>query len=83
MMHDQTGPRRYRLRIYDGAYEVLHHRTHVVDVDLDSPTMGGILDRQLAALTRAALDANEPMPRPRLEVVDPDTNAVVLDWTGA
>ncbi|MFI2663755.1 hypothetical protein [Micromonospora carbonacea] len=83
MMHDHTGPRRYRLKIYDGQYEVLHNRTHVVDVDLDSPTMGGVLDRQLAALTRAALDANEPMDRPRLEVVDPETGDVVLDWTGA
>ncbi|WP_431976198.1 hypothetical protein [Micromonospora haikouensis] len=83
MMHDHTGLRRYRLRIYDGAYEVLHHRTYIIDVDLNSPTMGGVLDRQLAALTQAALDANEPMDRPRLEVVDPETGAVVLDWTGA
>ncbi|MFC6017198.1 hypothetical protein ACFP2T_13400 [Plantactinospora solaniradicis] len=73
--------RQYRVRIYDGAYEVLSGRTYVVDVDLDRPGYGGILDRQLVALTREAVAANEPMDVPRLELWDGDTK--VLDWTGA
>lgn len=71
----------YRLRVYDGAYEVLSSRTYMIDLDLEGPSIGGILDRQLQALTREALATNEPMDSPRLEVWDGVTK--VLDWTGA
>ena len=75
--------RRYRLRIYDGQYEVLANRTYSVTVDLESPSTPGILDRQLVALTTDAQATNEPMDRPRLEVHDWTTGVKVLDWTGA
>jgi len=71
---------RYRLRVYDGQYEVLHRQQHYVVVDLDSPSADGILDRQLVALTRQATAANEPMDAPRLEVWAGD--AKVMDWAG-
>lgn len=73
--------RRYRIRVYDGAYEVLHTRTYAIVIDLDAPGHGPVLDRQLAALVREASAANEPMDSPRLELWDGD--AKVLDWTGA
>lgn len=76
------GTRRYRLKIYDGQYEVLHKRVFTVDLDLGSPSAPGILDRQLVALTRHAEAANEPMDAPRLEVCDWATGKVILDWTG-
>ncbi len=79
--HDLT--RRYRLRIYDGAYEVLGARRYYVTVNLDGPSAAGILDRQLVALTREAEAANEPMTHPRLEILDAETGAKVMDWTGA
>jgi hypothetical protein len=63
--------RPYRLRIFDGNYEVLHKRPIVVDLDIDSPVTPGLLDRQLVTLTRAArVYENEPMTEPRLEVWD-------------
>jgi hypothetical protein len=73
---------RYRLRIYDGQYEVLHRNNFVVDVDLDSPTMGPILNTQFAALIDIAKHANEPMDRPLMKVCDPATGKVLLDWVG-
>ncbi|SCL31859.1 hypothetical protein GA0070616_4345 [Micromonospora nigra] len=85
MTHDPaspTGPRRYWLRIYDGRYEVLHHRQHLVTLDLDAPGIDGILDQHLQQLTRAALADNEPMDAPRLEVCDVATGAVVIDRAG-
>lgn len=74
---------KYRLRVYDGQYEVLSDRTYSVVVDLDSPSASGILDRQLVALVREATAANEPMDVPRLEVCDWLTGVKVMDWTGA
>lgn len=76
-------PARYRLHIFDGEYEVLHKRVYVVTLDLTRPGYEGALDRHLQALTRAAIEANEPMSSPRLEVRDAETGAHVLDWTGA
>jgi hypothetical protein len=79
-----TGPRRYRLHIFDGQYEVLHQRQYFVTLDLDGPvSVDGILSERLQALTREALVANEPMDSPRLKVRDAVTGATVLDWTGA
>lgn len=72
--------KRYRLRIFDGAYEVLHKGNFYIDVDLDAPSRGPILDRQLAALVTLAEIANEPMDRPVLKVCDHDTGATILDW---
>lgn len=77
-----TGPRRYRLHIFDGQYEVLHRRTYQIELDLDGPGVGPMLDRQLMALTAAARSANEPMDEPRLEVRDWATGVKVLDWSG-
>jgi hypothetical protein len=73
----------YRLHIFDGQYEVLHDRRYVVVLDLSVPGYAAILGQQLQTLTRAALDANEPMESPRLEVRDPATGVKVLDWSGA
>ena len=81
-MIDQSapGPKRYRLRIFDGPYEVLHKARFVIDVDLDSPTMNGILDRQLVALVERASIANEPMDRPIMKVCDYESGKPLLDW---
>lgn len=72
---------RYRLRIFDGQYEVLHDNMFVVDVDLESPSMNGILDRQLVALVQLATVANEPMDRPVMKVCDLVTGKPLMDWT--
>jgi hypothetical protein len=72
--------RRYRLRIYDGQYEVLRKANLVIDVDLDSPTMNAILDRQLVALVqRARVSENEPMDHPIMQVCDYDSGDPVMD----
>jgi hypothetical protein len=73
--------RRYRLRIFDGTYEVLHQRAYYVTVDLSSAMADHILNRQLVALVQEARAANEPMDAPRLEVWD--DNVKVMDWTGS
>lgn len=75
--------RRYRLRIYDGAYEVLHQRDYFVTLDLSSSIADHVLGQKLVALTREAELANEPMDAPRLEVRDAITDVKVMDWTGA
>jgi hypothetical protein len=72
--------RRYRLRIYDGQYEVLHKWLFLLVADLNSPMLPGLLNERLVALTRQAEFANEPMDAPRLEVWDGDVK--VLDWAG-
>jgi hypothetical protein len=70
-MPDIDTLRSYRLRIFDGNYEVLHKRPVLVDLDLGSPITPAILDRYLVRLTRAArVYENEPMDMPRLEVWD-------------
>jgi len=75
-----TMTRRYRLRIFDGQYEVLHKWTFYLDADLDSPYAPSLLSERLVALTRQAVAANEPMDAPRLEVWDGSTK--VMDWAG-
>lgn len=72
--------RRYRLKIFDGQYEVLHKWTFYLDADLDSPYLPGYLNERLVALTRQAVAANEPMDAPRLEVWD--GNVKLIDWAG-
>jgi hypothetical protein len=72
--------KRYRLKIFDGQYEVLHNNRFYVDVDLDSPARAGILDRQLASLIELADIANEPMRRPVMKVCDFDSGTPILDW---
>ena len=72
--------RRYRLKIYDGQYEVLRKHLFHVDVDLDSPARAGILYRELSVLTELASIANEPMDRPVLQVCDPVTGKPLLSW---
>jgi hypothetical protein len=72
--------KRYRLKIFDGQYEVLHNNNFYVDVDLDSPARGGILDRQLTSLIELADIANEPMRRPVMKVCDFDSGKPILDW---
>jgi hypothetical protein len=68
----------YRVRIFDGPYEVLHNRTFLVAIDLQSPSLSGALYSELALLTSQAEAANEPMDRPRLELWDGDVK--ILDW---
>ncbi|MER7164477.1 hypothetical protein ABT336_00140 [Micromonospora sp. NPDC000207] len=85
MTHDPTnpaGPRRCRLHIFDGRYEVLHRRQHLVTLDLDSPSIDMTLDLHLQQLTRAALADGEPMDRPRLEVRDAATGQLLVDRPG-
>lgn len=83
---DPEGPamplQRYRLRIYDGQYEVLHRNRFVIDVDLDSPTMGSILNTQFGALIQLAKHAHEPMDAPLMKVCDLATDKPLLDWVG-
>lgn len=71
--------KRYRLKIFDGAYEVLHNNRYHIDVDLDSATAGPILDRQLVALVELGRIANEPMDRPVMKVCDLNTGRPILD----
>jgi predicted naringenin-chalcone synthase len=78
-----AAPRQYRLHVYDGEYEVLHDRQHVITLDMDGHGVDLVLAQQLQALTRAALAANETMDAPRLVVVDVATGERVRDWTGA
>ena len=74
-------PRPYRLRVYDGTYEVLRNRILAAYLDLDDwPTVAEQLDRQLAALTLQASRAGESMDAGRLEVWDDAVK--ILDWTG-
>lgn len=70
----------YRLHIFDGQYEVLHQRIHMVVLDLSLPGYEAELRAHLAGLTRQALAANEPMDCPRLEVRVAATGVTVLDW---
>jgi hypothetical protein len=72
--------KRYRLKIFDGQYEVLHNNRFYVDVDLDSTTRNSILDRQLVALVELGRIANEPMDRPVMKVCDHDNGRTILDW---
>ncbi|MCX5066883.1 hypothetical protein OOJ91_13610 [Micromonospora lupini] len=72
---------KFRLHIFDGQYEVLHHQTHELFLDLDVPGYENTLDRHLWALTRDARAANEPMDSPRMEVRDAATGTVVRNWT--
>lgn len=78
---DQT--RKYRLRVFDGMYEVLADRTYAVVVDLDTQTAAGVLDRQLAVLTEQARADGEPMTHPRLIICDWLTGGRILDWAGS
>ena len=72
--------KRYRLKIFDGTYQVLRKGNFVIDVDLDQPTMNAILDRQFIALVERARNAeNEPMDHPIMQVCDYATGALVLD----
>ena len=77
---EATMTRRYRLKIFDGQYEVLPKWLFLLDADLNSPYLPGLLNERLVALTRQAEAANEPMDAPRLEVWDGDVK--VLDWAG-
>jgi hypothetical protein len=83
---DPEGPamplQRYKLRIYDGQYEVLHRNRFVVDVDLDSLSAGPILNTQFAALIQIAKHANEPMDAPLMKICDLATGKPLQDWVG-
>lgn len=69
----------YRVRIFDGPYEVLHRRNFLLAVDLQSASMPGILYSELTKLTGEAMAANEPMDRPRIELWAGDVK--ILDWS--
>lgn len=72
--------RLYRLRVFDGNYEVLHRRQFVEQLDVDSPSTAALLYQKLATLTRQAVVLeNQTMKNPRLEVWDVETNAKVRD----
>jgi hypothetical protein len=71
---------RYRLRIYDGAYEVLHQRLFTIDIDLDSPARDSLLAHKLAALSSLAEAVGESMNAPVLTVHDIRTDTKILDW---
>lgn len=69
----------YQVRIFDGPYEVLHKRTFLLAVDLQSASLPGMLYSELAKLTGQAMAANEPMGSPRLELWD--GHVKILDWS--
>jgi hypothetical protein len=72
--------KRYRLRIFDGRYEVLRKGNFVIDVDLDQPSMNAILDRQFVSLVeRARNTENEPMATPIMQVCDYATGDSIMD----
>lgn len=74
---------KYRLRVFDGTYEVLTDHTYSLVIDLDGPGAGGVLDRKLAELRLTAQQVeNEPMDYPRLQLHDWLTGAKVSDWSG-
>lgn len=71
----------YRLRLFDGAYEVLRKTNVVIDVDLNQSTMNAILNRQFVALVELARTAeNEPMDTPIMRVCDYASGTPVRDW---
>lgn len=71
----------YRLRLFDGAYEVLRQHNFVIDVDLDQPTTNAILNQQFVALVNLARTAeNEPMDTPIMRVYDYASGTPVRDW---
>jgi len=76
--------RKYRLRLYDGAYELLSDETHAIVVDLDSPagfaTAQATLGERASALIRRAQAVGEHVSAPRLEVCDWLTGTKELDW---
>lgn len=77
-----VGARPYRLRIYDGNYEVLGRRFYRVELDLYGLGVDHVLRYWANVLTREALAAREHMSHPRLEVCDLVTGAKVMDWAG-
>ena len=74
------GVERYRLKIFDGDYEVLHQRVFDVHVDLQSPERDVILGQWLNTLTKLARSARESMDCPVLVVCDPVSGKPLLDW---
>lgn len=70
---------RYRLRIYDGQYEVLPKLSLYADVNLDNPASEVLLLQRLTSLTALAIAHNEPMEHPRLQVCDVATGKAVME----
>lgn len=77
-----TGARRYRLRLYDGPYELLDGQVHAVVVDLSTVESQAVLDDRLRALLVQAQAANEYARAPRLTLHDWATDMYVMDWAG-
>lgn len=72
--------RTYQIRLYDGDYELLAGRQHLVVLDLDGPAWPAILAERLTVLMHHAQAGGEYARAPRLEVWDGGRR--VLDWAG-
>jgi hypothetical protein len=69
----------YKLRIYDGQYEVLSHLPFHAYLDLNTAAAEVLLLQRLASLTQLAISHNEPMGHPRLQVCDMTTGKVLME----
>lgn len=77
-----TMPTRYRLRLWDGDYELLHRQRHEVVIDLDVPGYEAVLEQRRRGMVAVARADGEHVTAARLEVCDPDTGERVMDWAG-
>ena len=80
-----AGPQRYRLRIFDGDYEILTHRVFPVVLDLDTPAGQLAADSALAPWWRSACRAadirGDRAYGVRLQVHEwGDVGSKVFDW---
>lgn len=70
----------YRLKIYDGLYEVLPKLSFFIELpDLVSPASELRLMQRLTSLTELAIAYNEPMAHPRLQVCDLATGKSLME----
>lgn len=73
---------RYRLRLYDGDYELLGDQHHEVVLDLGLPGYESVLEGRRRGMVGAARLAGEHVRYARLEVRDLYTDERVMDWAG-
>lgn len=73
---------RYRLRLFDGQYELLDDQHHEVVLDLGLPGYEGILEGRRRGMVAIARGEGEHVSRARLEVRDLHTGERVMDWAG-
>lgn len=83
-MPDMPGARRYRIRVFDGDYELLAHRLFMAVLDLDTGPGLRQAEAELTAilpqLARRARIPDDQAGNLRLEVHDWTTDERVFDW---